>query len=148
MEAYSPVVDTSTRLALLMPVKEGTALVDLESEMAFHAVPPWVSSVTNGAVIFPVFTFRIYEVRHYALSHMYILTTLCPIGSCLKRKHHAQNLATAIARQGHPTECHSSLEGVRWVFARSRQNCIGHSQIEYFKWGEDRNRDCVQLRAM
>ncbi|KAL5533781.1 hypothetical protein ACEPAG_241 [Sanghuangporus baumii] len=61
MEAYKPVVGKETRLALLMPVKEGAKVTnDLNSEY-YRVVPPWVESLFSGAKIIPVYTFRLHE---------------------------------------------------------------------------------------
>ncbi|KAL5535938.1 hypothetical protein ACEPAF_4032 [Sanghuangporus sanghuang] len=61
MEVYKPVVGEETRLALLMPVKEGAKVTnDLSSEY-FMAIPPWVESLFSEAKIIPVYTFRLHE---------------------------------------------------------------------------------------
>ncbi|KAL5494804.1 hypothetical protein ACEPAI_266 [Sanghuangporus weigelae] len=61
MEAYKPVVGKGTRLALLIPIKEGAKVTnDLNSEYVV-AIPPWLESLFSEAKIIPVYTFRLHE---------------------------------------------------------------------------------------
>ena len=69
IEKYSGVVGEGTRVALLMPVKEGDKVTnDVTTEM-YPGLPPWLDTTLPGARILPIFTFRMQEVRNPF--HMY-----------------------------------------------------------------------------
>lgn len=62
MQAYSSVAGKGTRLALLMPVKDGEKVTnDVNSEMSL-VIPSWVETILDGATILPIFAFKLHEV--------------------------------------------------------------------------------------
>lgn len=62
IEAYSPVLGRETRLAILLPVKKGPTVRNEEQDDMVTDFPPWLYEATNGATIFGVATFKIFEV--------------------------------------------------------------------------------------
>ncbi|KAI0759307.1 chaperonin 10-like protein [Irpex lacteus] len=61
IEAYSPVLGKETRLAILLPVKKGPTVRNEEQDDMVTDFPPWLYEATNGATIFGVATFKIFE---------------------------------------------------------------------------------------
>ncbi|THH10406.1 hypothetical protein EW145_g1353 [Phellinidium pouzarii] len=58
IQAISSVIEKGTRIALLMPVKDGDTLVNSpDSEMHF-GIPPWTASLLKDAEILQVYTFK------------------------------------------------------------------------------------------
>ena len=65
IEAYAPAVDGGTRIAFLMPVKDGDKVVN-EADSKMHVeIPSWAHEVLNGAKLIPVFTFQHQKVSNW-----------------------------------------------------------------------------------
>ena len=67
MEKYAPAVDEGTRVAFLMPIKDGDKVVndDLgnggeegKGMGMYIEIPEWTSEVLKGAELVPVYTFQ------------------------------------------------------------------------------------------
>lgn len=68
IKAYAPAIDGNTRVAFLMPVKDGDRVVN-EAESALHIeLPPWAREVLPDAKLTPVYTFQHQKVSTICFS--------------------------------------------------------------------------------
>lgn len=69
IEAYSAVLSKETRLAMLMPVKKGTAVTNEEDDDMTLEVQPWVQEIVGEATVIPVTALTMMQVRPVSRSH-------------------------------------------------------------------------------